>query len=92
MVLTKAISEFFPGDSVGVGMGGEVRLPPRLGCSSQQTRTIQNFLPVVALGGVQLPLHSAQPIFSIHGVRRMSEYRGMTSHEFSTLVSSIRGI
>jgi hypothetical protein len=41
---------------------------------------------------VQLPLHSAQPIFSIHGVRRMSEYRGMTSHEFSTLVSSIRGI
>jgi hypothetical protein len=26
MVLTEAISEFFPGDSVGVGMGGEVRL------------------------------------------------------------------
>jgi hypothetical protein len=59
MVLTEAISEFFPGDSVRVGMGGEIRLPPRLGCSSQQTGTIQNFLPVVALGGVQLPLHSA---------------------------------
>jgi hypothetical protein len=35
MVLTKATSEFFPGDGVGVGMGGEIRLPPRLGCSSQ---------------------------------------------------------
>jgi hypothetical protein len=82
----EAISEFFPGDGIGVGMGGEIGLPPRLSCSSQQTGTIQNFLPVVALGGMQLPLHSAQPIFSIHGVRRVSEYWGMTSHEFSTLV------
>jgi hypothetical protein len=28
-----------------------------------------------------------QPIFSIHGVSRVSEHLGMTSHEFSTLVS-----
>jgi hypothetical protein len=28
MVLTKASSELFPGDGVGVGMGGEVRLLP----------------------------------------------------------------
>jgi hypothetical protein len=40
MVLTEAISEFFLGKSVEVGMGGEVRLPPRLSCSSQQTGTI----------------------------------------------------
>jgi hypothetical protein len=39
MVLTEVISEFFPGDSVGVGMGGEVRLPPRLRGSSQRTGT-----------------------------------------------------
>jgi hypothetical protein len=87
MVLTEIVSEFLPGNSVGVGMGGEIGLLPRLGCSSQQMGTIQNFLPVVTLSGVQLPLHSAQPIFSIHGVRRVSEHRGMTSHEFSTLVS-----
>jgi hypothetical protein len=86
MVLKEVISELFPGNGVGVGMGGEIRLTPRLGCSSQQTGTIQNFLPVVALSGVQLPLHSAQPIFNIHGVRRISERWGMTSHEFSTLV------
>ena len=86
MVLTEAISEFFPGDGVGVGMGGELGLPPRLGCSSQQTGTIQNFLPVITLSGMQLPLHSAYPVFSIHGVRRVSERWGMTSHEFSTLV------
>ena len=49
--------------------------------------TIQDFLPIIALSGMQLPLHSAQPIFSIHGIRRVSEHWGMTSHEFSTLVS-----
>jgi hypothetical protein len=46
-----------------------------------------NFLPIITLSGMQLPLHSAQSVFSIHGVRRMSKRWGMTSHEFSTLVS-----
>jgi hypothetical protein len=87
MVLAEIVSEFLLDNSVGVGMGGEIGLPPRLGCSSQHTGTIQNLLPIVALSGVQLPLHSVQPIFSIHGVRRVSEHWGMTSHEFSTLVS-----
>jgi hypothetical protein len=87
MILTEIVSEFLPGDSVGVGMGGEVGLPPRLICSSQQTGTIQNFLSIVALSDVQLPLNGTQPIFSIHGVSRVSEHWGMTSHEFSTLVS-----
>jgi hypothetical protein len=86
MVLTKTTSKLFSGDGVRVGMGGEIRLPPGLSCSSQQTGTIQNFLPVVTLSGMQLPLHCAQPVFSIHGVRRMSKRRGMTSHELSTLV------
>jgi hypothetical protein len=81
------VSEFLPGDGVGVGMGGEVGLPPRLSCSSQQTGTIQNFLTIITLSGVQFPLHGTQPIFSIHGVRRVSERWEMTSHEFSTLVS-----
>jgi hypothetical protein len=87
MILMKVISEFLPGDGVGVGMGGEGGLPPRLGCSPQQTGTIQHFLSVVTLSGVQLPLHGTQPIFSICGVCRVSERWGMTSHEFSTLVS-----
>jgi hypothetical protein len=87
MILAEIVSEFLLGDSVGVGVRGEVGLPPRLSCSSQQTGTIQNFLPVVALSGVQLPLHGTQPIFNIHGVRRVSEHWGMTSHEFSTHVS-----
>jgi hypothetical protein len=76
MVLTEAISKFFLGDGVGVGMGGEIRLPLGLGCSSQQTGTIQNFLPVITLSGVQLPLHSAQPVFSIHGGQKSEQILG----------------
>jgi hypothetical protein len=72
--MAEIVSEFFPRDGVRVGMGGKVGLPPRLGCSSQQTGTIQNFLPVITLSGVQLLLHSAQLIFSIHGIRRVSEH------------------
>jgi hypothetical protein len=87
MILIEIVSEFLPSDGVGVGVGGKIGLPPRLSCSSQQTGTIQNLLPVVALSGVQLPLHRTQSVFSIHGVRRVSEHGGMTSHEFSTLVS-----
>jgi hypothetical protein len=89
MILTEIVSKFLPSDSVGFGVGGEVGLLPRLGCSSQQTGTIQNFLPIVTLSGVQLSLHGMQPIFSIHGVSRVSEHWGMTSHEFSTLVSGL---
>jgi hypothetical protein len=87
MILTEIISKFLPSDGVGVGVGGEVGLPPRLRYSPQQTGTIQNFLSVITLSSVQLPLHGTQPIFSIHGVSRVSEHWGMTSHEFSTLVS-----
>jgi hypothetical protein len=87
MVLTEIISEFPLGDSVVVGMGGEVGLPPRLSYSPQKMGTIQHFLSVITLSGVQLPLHDTQPIFNIHGVSRVSEHWGMTSHEFSTLVS-----
>jgi hypothetical protein len=54
----KATSKLFPGDGVKVGMGGEIRLPPGLSCSSQQMGTIQNILPVVTLSDMQLPLHS----------------------------------
>jgi hypothetical protein len=51
MVPTEILSEFLPSDGFGVSMGGEVGLPPGLGCSPQLAGTIQNLLPVVTLGG-----------------------------------------
>jgi hypothetical protein len=76
MVAMEVVPEFFPSDGFRVGMGGEVRLPPRLGCSPQLSGTIQHLLTVVALGSVQLMLHGTQPIFSVHGISRVGKNRG----------------
>jgi hypothetical protein len=87
MVATEVVPEFFPSDGFRVGMGGKVRFPPRLGCSPQLSGTIQHFLMIVALGSVQLTFHGTQPIFSVHGISRMSKDLGMAPHEFCPLVS-----
>jgi hypothetical protein len=42
---------------------------------------------VVALGSVQLTLHSTQPIFRVHGISRVGKDRGMAPHELCSLVS-----
>jgi hypothetical protein len=86
MVAMEVIPEFFPSDGFRVGMGGKVRLPLRLGCSPQLSGTVQHLLMIVALGSVQLTLHGTQPIFSIHGINRMSKDWGMAPHEFYPLV------
>jgi hypothetical protein len=83
----EVIPEFLPGDGFRVGMGGEVRLPPRLCCSPQMSGTIQHLLTIVALGSVQLTFHGTQPIFSVHGISRMGKDRGMAPHELCPLVS-----
>jgi hypothetical protein len=87
MVATEVIPELLPSDSFRVGMGGEVRLPPRLCCSSQLSGTIQHHLTIVALGSVQLTLHGTQPIFSVHGISRVGKDLGMAPHELCPLVS-----
>jgi hypothetical protein len=48
--------------------------------------TIQNVLTVIALSGMQLSLHCAQPVFGVLGVCKMGKHRGMTSHELCPLV------
>jgi hypothetical protein len=87
MVAMEVIPEILPSDGFRVGMGGEVRLPPRLCCSPQLSGTIQHLLSIVALGSVQLTLHSTQPIFRVHGISRVGKNRGMAPHELCSLVS-----
>jgi hypothetical protein len=87
MVETEVVFELLPSDGFRVGMGGEVRLPPRLCCSPQLSGTIQHLLVVVALGSVQLTLHGTQPIFHVHGVSGVGKDRGMAPHELCPLVS-----
>jgi hypothetical protein len=87
MVATEVVPDFFPSDGFKVGMGGEVRLPPRLRCSPQLSGTIQHLLMIIALGSVQLMLHGTQLIFGVHGISKMVKDWGMAPHEFCPLVS-----
>jgi hypothetical protein len=87
MVAMEVVPELLHSNGFSVGMGGEVRLSPRLGCSPQLSGTIQHLLTVVALGSVQLTLHGTQSIFRIHGINRLGKNRGMAPHEFFPLVS-----
>jgi hypothetical protein len=87
MVATEVIPELLPSDGFRVGMGGEVRLPPRLCCSPQLSGTLQHLLTIVALGSVQLTLHGTQPIFRVHGISRVGKDWGMAPHELCPLVS-----
>jgi hypothetical protein len=87
MVAMEVVPEFLLGDGFRVGMGGEVRFPPRLCFSSELSGIIQHLLTIVALGSVQLMFHGTQPIFSVHGISRMGKDRGMAPHEFCPLVS-----
>jgi hypothetical protein len=73
MVATEVIPELLLSDGFRVGMGGEVRLPPRLCCSPQLSGTVQHLLTIVALGSVQLTLHNTQPIFRVHGISRVGK-------------------
>jgi hypothetical protein len=92
MVATEVVPELLPSDGFRVGMGGEVRLPPRLCCSPQLSGTIQHLLTIVALGSVQLSFYGTQPIFGVHGISRVGKDWGMAPHEFCPLVSGICGI
>jgi hypothetical protein len=87
MVATEVVPKLLPSNGFRVGMGGEVRLPPRLGCSPQLSGTIQHFLAVVALGSVQLTLLNTQAIFRVHGISRVGKNRGIAPHELCLLVS-----
>jgi hypothetical protein len=76
MIPLEVVSEFFPSDSIKIGVGGEVRLPPRL-CSPELAGTIQNLLFIITLGSVHLSLHYTKLVLGVHGVSRVGQYRWM---------------
>jgi hypothetical protein len=87
MVATEVVPKLLPSNGFRVDMGGEVRLPPRQGCSPQLLGTIQHLLTIIALSSMQLMLHGTQSIFRVHGISRVDKNRGMAPHELCPLVS-----
>jgi hypothetical protein len=86
MVVSELSRKFHPCDSISSIMGSSVRIPPISSRTSQTTRSIENLLPVGALGNNQHLLHRLQPIISVQRIWRAGERRWLVAHELSMLV------
>jgi len=67
-----------------------VGLPPVQSCPSQLSCCVQDTLPIIALGDVQLSLHCSEPVVYLEWVRRMGEHRRVTPQKLCTPVASLR--
>src|SRR6185437_591049 len=73
VVTTEPLSELEPSKSLAVL--NWVGLPPVQSCTSQLSCCVQDSLPIIALGDVQLALHCTEPVISLKRVGRVRECR-----------------
>ena len=75
-----SILELDPGESLAVL--NSVGLPPVQSC-------VQDTLPIIALGDVQLSLHCTEPVVCLEWVRRVGERRRVTPLKLRTPVAGL---
>src|SRR6185312_10720268 len=85
VVAAEPLPELDPGESLAVL--NWVGLPPDQCYPSQLSCCVQDSLPIIALGDVQLALHWTEPVVCMKWVRRVSERRRVTPQELSTPVA-----
>ena len=88
VVAAKPLPELDPGESLTVL--NWVGLPPVQCCPAQLSCCVQDSLPIIALGDVQLTLHCTEPVVSLKRVGRVRERRRVTPQELSTPVARLR--
>ena len=81
------LPELDPGESLAVQ--NSVGLPPVQSCPSQLSCCIQDTLPIIALGDVQLSLHCMEPVVCLKWVRRVGERRRVTPQKFRTPIAGL---
>ena len=69
VVAAEPLPELDLGESLAVL--NSVGLPPVQSCPSQLSCCIQDTLPIIALGDVQLSLHCKEPVVRLEWVRRV---------------------
>jgi hypothetical protein len=85
MIVSELNRKFRPCDSINNIVGGSVRIPPISSRTSQMARSIEELLPVKALGSNQHLLHRLQPIIRVQRVWRAGERRWLMAHELLVL-------
>ena len=73
VVATEPLPELDLGESLAVL--NWVGLPPVQSCPTQLSCCVQDTLPIIALGDVQLSLHCTEPVVCLEWVRCMGERR-----------------
>ena len=88
VVAAEPLPELNPGESLVVL--NWVALPPVQSCPSQLSCCVQDSLPIIALGDVQLALHCTEPVVCLKWVRRVRERRRVAPQKLRTLVAGLR--
>ena len=89
VVAAEPLPELEPGESLAVL--NWVGLPPVQSCPSQLSYCVQNSLPIIALGNVQLTLHCTEPVVGLKRVGRVREHRRVTPRNSARLSQGCGG-
>ena len=87
IVAVEQLLELDPGESLAVL--NPVGLPPVQSCPSQLSCCVQDTLPIIALGDVQLALHCIEPVIRLEWVRHVGECRRVTPQKLHAPVAGL---
>ena len=88
VVASELLPELDPSESLAVL--NLVGLPPVQSCPSQLSCCVQDTLPIIALGDVQLSLHCTEPVVCLEWVRCMGEHQRVTLQKLCMPVAGPR--
>jgi hypothetical protein len=80
--------ELLPGYSVRIGVCRCEGIPTVRRGTLESSRGIQDLLPVIALGDIQLLSDNLEPVIDIQRINRMRESRRVMAHKILMLISS----
>jgi hypothetical protein len=80
--------ELLPGYGIHIGVCRCEGIPP-IGCGTlESSRGVQDLLPVIALGDIQLLSNDLEPVIGIQRINRMRERWLVMAHKILVLISS----
>jgi hypothetical protein len=80
--------ELLPGYSIRIGVCRCEDIPPIGRGTLESSRDVQDLLPVVALGDIELLSNDLEPVIGIQRINRMREHRRVMAHKVLVLISS----
>jgi hypothetical protein len=80
--------ELLLGYCISIGVCRCEGIPPIGRGTLESSRGVQDLLPIVALGDIQLLSDDLEPVIDIQRINRMREHRRVMAHKIPMLISS----